>query len=88
MRQCPSRVHNVCLRFPNLSLRKNLSPNDLDDLSRAPLELPIVYQKVTKESVGKCHGKWAVQDFLALLPEMPYNIQKHGAGGSTHGEGN
>ena len=31
MRQCPSRVHNVCLRFPNLSLRKNLSPNDLDD---------------------------------------------------------
>ena len=35
-----------------------------------------VYQKATKESVGKCRGEWASKDFLASRPKMPYNIQK------------
>jgi len=44
------------------------SPESMvDDRFRAPLELVLVYQKATKESVGKCHGKWEIQVFLAQM---------------------
>ena len=39
MRACPSRVHKVFLRFPNLALTKNLSPNPLAELCGAALNL-------------------------------------------------
>ena len=38
MRQCPSRVHKVCLRFSNLALTENLSPNLLAESCGAASE--------------------------------------------------
>ena len=57
MRHTPLRVHKVFLRFPNLDLAKNLSPNQLAELRGAALKFKSIRMRRLRKIAGGANSQ-------------------------------